>query len=88
LAIHHRHVLTIIAACLVWLCVQGYLKPQPALADGPLPVVIKRIEINPFERGSIPVAIRGGFVNIESGHVDVSGSVQIDGQPVDVHITE
>ena len=38
-------VVTVIATCLVWLCIQGYVKPQPVRADGPVEVVIKGIDL-------------------------------------------
>lgn len=39
-------VLTVIAACLVWLCIQGYVKPQPVRADdGDVNCVITGIRI-------------------------------------------
>lgn len=71
-------VLTVIAACLLWLCVQGYVTPQPARADGPVEVVIKGVDLGPPHRSALPVDIA------DSGTLPV----EIKGQPVEVKVRQ
>jgi len=80
-------ILTVIAACLVWLCVQGFIKPATARADSPVAVVIKDVDVGCC-LGNLPVEIKDS----ETLPVEIKDSetlpVQIKDQPIDVKVKE
>jgi hypothetical protein len=51
-------VLTVIALCLIWLCVEGHLRPQSVRADGP--VKVELVDLDPFVTMPVYRSVRCG----------------------------
>ncbi len=84
-----KSLLTVIAACLLWLSAQAYLWPPAVNAQrlGPQEVVIVGVRMPRYRGAGLPVEIISGPVEV-SGSVQVAGGlIEIDGQPIQVQVS-
>lgn len=68
-----KTVLTVIAACLVWLCMRQELATTPAVAQagqpvrvvGPVHVILAGVDEDAFKTTPVPVVVRGVSLRAE-----------------------
>ena len=78
--VYSKAVLSVIAACLLWLCAERQIWPPVVKADGIQSVFI--VGVGTAMRGVLPVEIKNDWLTVGVGGQPIT--VKIEDQPIEV----